>query len=239
MFAEDLNRTFRAWRDQPLLPLSVIGFDLAVGFAAAFAFVFSLRSSDPFDPDPGIWILPFLVVAGGLVLLAGFLGAQRVWYARLFAGRPVSPGQVAAATGRLTGPFLVLGLLAAMVWGAVVLPFWSGPRWFGMFLATAVVDVLFTFATSAVAVGGESPGSAVATSWRMIRAGWPRCAAHVLLPPLVLFSLPGRSFPLLILSELVAIAARGVTTSYYLRVTEAAAYRPSEYAATRDPALYG
>lgn len=236
MFTEDLIRTLRAWRDQPSLPLSALAFDLVmIALAIGPWLVFYAAGPDHFGaPGTALLVSTAVFVVLSTALWLGFAAAQRVWYARLFEGGRMRLGEVFSTAGRLMGPYLLLALLGAMIGLVVLAPLWSLSPTFAMFLAVFVVDVLFTFATSAVAVSGVPAHDAIGVSWRMIRSGWSRCKRHVLLPPLLFYVLPGRTIPLFVISELAVVAARGVTTSYYLR--ETAADLPSAYVEDWEPA---
>lgn len=202
MFFTDLRRTFQAWRAQPLLPLTVLA--LSVGF------VLTRAISGPIS----------VLVLLALPLSVGFLGAQRIWYARAWEGRKVSLREAFELSVGLLVEYLALGLLMILVGMLVAVPVYvQFGRTAGIVAHLVAVDLLFTFATSAVAVGDEAAGEALTTSWRLLRRGFPRCLPHALLPPMVLYGLVQDGGWLFVGADLVALVARGVTTSYYLRAT--------------------
>lgn len=199
MFLYDLRRTFGAWRAQPLLPLSVL----------AIAALLALSES----------------VEGPVVLLAiplflfyvGFLGTQRAWYVRAWKGGSLGPREAFSLSLGYFWPYVALGVFALLIVLPLLLLGGGGTP--ARVAAVLVVDVVLTFATSALAVDRMDTDDAVSTGWRMLRSGWPACAPHVLLPPLVLYPLADRNGWLFLVAETVALVARGVTTSYYVRTT--------------------
>jgi hypothetical protein len=203
-----------------MLPVTVLG----VGLLAAFATTID-------GPPSAVALL-------ALPLYVGFLGTQRIWYARAWEGRGVTPGEAARLTWGMLWEYAALGMLMFLA---------------GMFAATPVylvagrtaavvahllfVDVLFTFASSAVALDDKTAGEALSVSWRLLRSGFPRNLPHAVLAPMALYALADRQGWAVLAAEAVAFVARGVTTSYYLRST-ALPEVPAELVVDRNPVYF-
>lgn len=221
MFLSDLHRTFAAWRRQPMLPLSVLALSAAIAFAGA---------GDSLPLAPAMILL--------LVFYVGFLATQRVWYVRAWDGRGLTPGETVRLSLGFFWPYVALGLVAGILGLLVYYPVsLLAGELPARIVAMIAVDVPFTFVTSAIAVDRLAVAEAIPTGWRVLRTGFRRCAPHALLPPLVLYAFADRQiWWLFVVAELVALVARGVTTSYYVRHT----VRPRAVRAhgeARDPAL--
>lgn len=222
MFVEDLRRTFRAWATQPLLPLIVLG----LGMVAAVADLATIPGFAVAVPLGVFWI--------------GFLGTQRVWYARAFEGRGLRPGEAFELSARFFGRYVTLGISAILIaiLPALALGVLGLPAWVRVAAGTFVADVCLTFVTSAASVGDERASAAYSTGWQLLRTGLPGCLPHAVLPPLALYAVANGRGWLILVAEFLALVARGVTTSYYLRNTVAAEL-PRAYGEQRGPACFG
>lgn len=225
MFVTDLRRTFAAWRVQPLLPLSAL---VVIGLLAS-------ASSVAGRPRLVLLLLP---------LFAGVFGTQRVWYARAWEGRGLPPRKALSLAAGFLWEYVALFLVMAALGSVLMLPTLFLPRDVTLVYVAvtsvgwlALMDVLCTFATSAIAVGEQAVGDAISTSWRLLRTGFPRCLPHVVLPPLVLYALSDGRVGWVVAAEVVAFVARGVTTSYYVRVTGLPPV-PPELVVKRNPVMF-
>ncbi|MFN8025149.1 MAG: hypothetical protein U0W40_01985 [Acidimicrobiia bacterium] len=218
-FLAHIVRAVRCWRADPRLPLTV--------------FV--------------IWVLetvPYVVgrqvdatgigLASSLVLLAtlGFLGALRIWYLEIEAGRRMPGSEVYEASKRLWSRYFGLGVLA---WVVILVPgvafvvisrsLGEIPSRVGLFVMMYVVDVLLTFATVVLALFDITAGAAIQYSWQVTKAQWPASALYVLVAPLALHlafvAVPATEMPLAVYlavslaTAAFALACKGATVLFY------------------------
>ena len=201
----------------------------------------------------GLWWFPILVGAGTpgpprrnlglaiadlavLLVFCGWMGAERIFFLRHFAGKPVTLRHLLSLVTSFMGRFIALGFLtgiALVVWSVLVAILSGGgvkalvPRSrIGPMAFTLVLDFALTFVPAALALTTRSVGRALRIGFAMIRQTWPRCALYVLCPPLALNlnSLVYRPVDLPMLRLLgaavlaiVALLAKGATVAFYLR----------------------
>ena len=233
-FLDDVERTLRAWRRAPLLPVLTL----------AVAGVGLLGSTG----------IPSLAALGSVLglLLVGWPGVERLWYLRLWTGRSLTPGEAVAATLRCFGRFFVLGLVVFAAFGVLGLPAIIGflrtvefasdgtptfpdrlPVWVAVYslLLGLAGYVLLTFVTPAIVYSSKRVRDAIPIGLRLLRVSWPRTAAYALVPAL-LTSIPWLSFSLqdfqtanpvgALFGALVLLLGRGAVAAYYLRTVPGA-----------------
>ncbi|HEV2953544.1 MAG TPA: hypothetical protein VG015_05600 [Candidatus Dormibacteraeota bacterium] len=192
---------------------------------------------------PGKGLGGFFSAVVSLIVLAGFVGTERLWFKRLWAGDSLSLRQAAQVTRVYVGRYVRLGLMATI---ATLMPFslaaglvlrMVDPRpsraAFGMFiLAFAYVwvvigDVLATFMTPALAFSTASARRAWAIGWQLVRREWPASAPYVVFPPLAfvigtrLIVSSGQhwvGYALGPVATVVALVVKGATARFYLRL---------------------
>ncbi len=201
----------------------------------------------------GLWWFPILVAGGpsgspyrnlalGIADLAvvlvfcGWVGAERIFFLRHFAGKPVTLRHLLSLVEPFMGRFLALGLLAGIAPLVLLVPLtllWGGgvkalvPRArIGTIAFALALDFALTFVPPALAFTTRSVRRALRIGFALIRQTWPRCALYVLCPPLALnlnnlVFRPG-DLPMLRLLgaaflAIVALLAKGATVAFYLR----------------------
>ncbi len=135
----------------------------------------------------------FLIVALPLFLVeAGFVGTQRVWFARVYRGEQLRGGEVAPLTRSFVGRFVVLGLVVSLVVSPIVLVAGAlntraHPLVVVVFVLVAItLDVALTFVVPALALTTGSVRTAIRIGLRMIKEAWPQAAWYLLTPGLTL-----------------------------------------------------
>ncbi len=171
------------------------------------------------------------------ILLAGFLGTQRVWFARLYRGDKLRGREVWPMLWSFIGRFVALGFLIA------VCPY---PSLVVLTLCCFALDVslrtivainiaygLFrrsralTFVVPALALTTHSVRAALGIGLRMIRETWPRCAWYVFTPGLTLVIVAQVFRPAsqryiittvtLAMTSVLALWFKGAIVAFYLR----------------------
>lgn len=199
-FRDDVRAAFAVWRGSPLVPALYLLFAVVALTAAltqptvTHACGPDGRSTCPvsFGDHPAYLLATILNGPLGLFYI-GLCGAARVWYARRFAGQPVTGRDVWTVSWRMFWRMVRLGLLLLaftlpLSVPALVLTFDDHELAGGLLLAAALVagDVAFTFATPGVALYNPKATTSFRAGLRLLRSAWPECAAYALVPPLAL-----------------------------------------------------
>jgi hypothetical protein len=176
-FVRDFARSAAVWRRDPRLPLTVIAVILVQQ-------VWSLLGE---IADSGwlyvVWLVPFI----GLV---GFYGTERIWYVASERGTPLTWADIVEHTRELFGRFFGLGFLVtcwtfipSLILGIATNPEDDLMRVLIILAIWVPLDVVLTFATVVLAFKDIRPIDSVRHSIEVLRAEWPRCAWHALVPP--------------------------------------------------------
>ena len=230
-FVANLARALRCWRRDPRLLVTAL-----VIWALVIAPILVARAVD----DSAVGSLNVLVSIATL----GFLGAERVWYHEIDAGRHLPGREVYALSRSLWKRFFGLGVYAfvlMLVPAFVAAAVGSGNAVAGRVLLLAIIltlDILLTFATVALAFWEMKAGDAVRYSWAVAKAQWPQCALYVFAAPLALnlvFTvIPYRDMPAVVYVlvslaiALFGLACKGATLFFYSdRYLSASAPLPS------------
>jgi hypothetical protein len=211
-FGDDLAASLRVWREAPALPLLTV----AIGIAASFQELVG----------PG----GFVIALPATLVLAGWVGTQRIWYLRLFRGMTLESDEYWHMTWAFVGRYVVLGFLMGIPLSLLFLPVSFAvqgqvARAAILLLYVFVADFVLTFVTPALAFSTGSALEALAIGWRTLWDGWPATAPYGLVAPLVIIGLGqvlGRALGaaaivLTILGTLLGLWFKGATTAYYLR----------------------
>lgn len=227
----DLRWSLQALRSAPVLPGLTGGLLFVDGLVRA---VEGLR---------GAGAVPLLRLPLALFLI-GFLGTQRVFFARRYQGRVLRFREVCPLTYAFVGRFLALGLLGCVPLLLLLFAFrvtvigWpsgnhgSGARTGGVGRLSLValgigVDVALTFVVPILALSTRSVRAAIRQGVRMLVTTWPACAWYALAPGLTL-TLLGVALPrslvgtpgtlvLGVVGGLVGLWLKGAVVSFYLR----------------------
>ncbi len=213
-FGSDLRRAAATWRRLPWLPA------VSVGLAAATHL-----------PDE-FWVLSLVVIA----LNVGWLGTERICYLRAFGGKPIGPTELWRLTRAFIMRYAILGVVVALPFIPFVILAFShilsdgARRGFlvGLYVLSAVVDVVLTFVTPALAFSTRKVRQAFRMGLRMIRSEWPSCAWYVLVPPLAALFVAqtltrvanvgiGGQLLTSALATLLNLWFKGATAAFYLR----------------------
>jgi uncharacterized membrane protein len=204
VFVSDLRESAKALKRAPALWIITVVIQLAAVLPRLY---------------PALAILTLLVD----LFLLGFVGVQRVWFARLFRNRPFSNSEIFPLAGRFFGRFLVLELLASIPSLVVFLPFLFvaigratnnvqyqmhpgthvniSPYYVvvPVLCMTVLFDVLGTFIVPTLSLRTRSAVESIRLGIRMIRQTWPHSAWYIFAPALTLtaitFTLPRSSVP--------------------------------------------
>jgi hypothetical protein len=166
------------------------------------------------------------------IVLAGFVGVQRIWFLRVWRKSTLELHELAPLTWRFMGRYIALALTVGVMFGApflIVGPALLRNEHVGAVIAISVVvslivDFLLTFVTPALAYTTRSVREAVRIGTRMIASTWPSSAWYVLTPGLALtsfaFLLHSRSTSLLVaaVTSVVALWFKGAVAAFYLRI---------------------
>jgi hypothetical protein len=174
--------------------------------------------------------LPFEIV------LAGFFGTQRVWFARLYGGDSLNWRDLWPVTRSFIGRFVALGVAVAIVSTPVYVALPLVLLGSGMSLRAAIavfigygllLDVALTFVVPALALTTASVRVAGRVGLRMIRQTWPRCAWYAFTPGLTLAVLaqtfrpasspPATTLVTIAATSTVALWFKGAIVAFYLR----------------------
>lgn len=209
-FLQDFLASLRVWRHHPALPLLS-----TVIWAAPASF-----------PDHPVFLLVALPI---LLLSAGWVGTERIWYLRAFRGGGIGPGELWRLTWAFVWRFVRLGFLLFIPFLPFLAIAYRNPSLFTLLIAILVVpiDMALTFVTPALSYTTKSLRTALGAGLQMVRTEWPASAWYVLFPPLAMLaaarilpasrvSLPGR-FSLSVATTLLYIAFKGATAAFYLR----------------------
>lgn len=232
-FLDDVGRVLRVWRRTPLLPVVTVG----VGVVQLLSAV----------EQPAVALLSALLA----LLLLGWPCAERVWLLRLWTGRQMTLGQAWRVTLRCFGRMFVLGLVALLAAGLLLLPLGVAlalqvevaddgsvslpggePAWVAPYVVavTVVGYCLLTFVTPALAYSSRRVRDALRIGVRLLRVSLPQTAAYVLLPALLAAggtALTYRGLDAVAVLATVLSAAglalgRGATAAYYVRTVPGA-----------------
>ena len=170
----------------------------------------------------------FFVVS---LLTAGYMGAERIWYLRIWRGLPVVAGDVVRFTRRLLARYLLLGIVVSVPFLPFIVLFrdpGDDPvRLAAYVVVTIAFDLALTFATPALAFTTYDPVQALKINFLMIKNHWPTSGWYMFVPSfaalLLLRSLP-RDFtptevliPLTIAGILANLLFKGATAAFYIR----------------------
>ena len=229
-FWGDLAKAARACAAAPMLPV------------VSVVLVLPAEASQLFPAESQLGVreaMEWLGVAFG-VFGVGWLGTQRIWYQRLFAGGTLSPSDVWRLSWRFFGRFFVLGLSVglpgsvAIVWLIAQLamhqrspgdgpPGWWLPFWLAY---TFLVDIVLTFVTPALAYTTNSVRTAITIGLNMIRVRWPDSVPYAIAPAVALLALatfipsaPVWRIVLVVISTLIGLVLKGAIAAFYLRAS--------------------
>lgn len=199
----------------------------AVAVAAAGAGLGALSTA-----VPALALLWLLVLPFWLLVELGWLGTERVVFARDLHAEELHVRNVWGSVQILGPRFVRLGLLVAptLLPAAGAMLAW-GPtdvRARLVLVATAIaLYATLTFVTPALALSTDRARSAVRIGTRLLRNAWPGVAAHVLVPAVALgatFLVPPdtttAAWPVAVVHVLVAVLARGATTRRYVHLVD-------------------
>ena len=166
------------------------------------------------------------------VLTFGYVGAERIWYLRIWRGRETKLGEVATYARRFLRRYFGLALIVAIPFVLLLV----GTGLFGdevevsswpNVLLTFLVHLAITFATPALAYSTADPGEALRIGFRFIRDHWPISAWYMVVPSLVAIVIFQRftavstswwpDLLLPVLSMLANLLFKGGTAAFYLR----------------------
>ena len=217
-FVAHVGRALRCWRADPRLPLVTAG----VWFLTTVPIAVGLATGSP--------AVGFLGSIVAFVTL-GFLGATRVWYLEIEAGRRMPGGEVWRLSRSLWKRFFGLGVygFALIVIPAALASLLRQDHEvlgaFALLVVWLALDILLTFATVVLSFFAMTAGDAVRYSWAVTRAQWPRCALYVLAAPLALHLtfvvFPVRDMPVALylgvslVIMVVELACKGATVLFY------------------------
>lgn len=169
------------------------------------------------------------------------MGAERIWYLRLFRGEKITARELWRMTWAFFGRFAVLGLLFAIAWSPVLIlgfrshandpdsaeKIFSTPAmWAASALLTIAIDFALTFVTPALAFSTRSVRGALRLGFRMLRQHWPRTAWYALVPPLAVVMMLRITEPTSVGVSGIAVSTgsallnlwfKGATAAFYLR----------------------
>lgn len=229
-FSGDLRWSLQALRSAPVL----------VGLTGGLIFVDGLLRAAARLRGAGVVAVLGLPIG---LFLTGFLGTQRVWFARHHQGRVLRFSEVWPLTYAFVGRFIVLGLLAGfpllLLFAVGVAVIESrianhGPHAQVRDLGQAPLvvlliglDVALTFVVPILALTTRSVRAAIRQGLRMLVTTWPACAWYALAPGLTL-TLLGVALPrsslgtpgalvLGVVAGLVGLWLKGAVVSFYLR----------------------
>jgi hypothetical protein len=212
-FGDDLAVSLGAWSKAPALP----GLTVLLGILSEV-------------PDhlggPG-----FLLALPATVVLAGWVGTQRLWYLRLFRGMHLERQELWPFTWAFLGRYLALGFLAGIPFALVVVPVSVAvtgqvARAIVILPFVFVADFVLTFVTPALAFSTRQVSEALGIGWRTLWDGWPATAPYAVAAPLVLIGVggllsrtigAGGSIAVSLVGLLLALLFKGATAAYYLR----------------------
>ncbi len=222
-FVSDLVQSGAVLLQRPALPILTLGLALATEVPSLWR-------------SPHDWWAGLIFLAANVVM-AGWVGTQRIWYLRAFRGGDIRPIELISLTGSFIPRFVILGVLITIP-NAAVLPLLAwvvhNPRtlltaWLVVPLVVSVTtDVLLTFVTPALAYSTRHVGEAFLAGLRLLRREWPHCAWYALVPPLALIIVtrllprsalsPAVSAIVRIAGFMVGLWLKGAIAAYYLRI---------------------
>ncbi len=158
-FVSDLVQSGAVLLQRPALPILTLGLALATEVPSLWR-------------SPHDWWAGLIFLAANVVM-AGWVGTQRIWYLRAFRGGDIRPIELISLTGSFIPRFVILGVLITIP-NAAVLPLLAwvvhNPRtlltaWLVVPLVVSVTtDVLLTFVTPALAYSTRHVGRGL-SSW--------------------------------------------------------------------------
>jgi hypothetical protein len=170
------------------------------------------------------------------IVLAGFFGAQRVWFARLYRGDELHWRDIWQMTSSFIGRFVALGLIVGVAsipvsLGITVALLRSGASFRAVVAVNVgyglLLDVALTFVVPALALTTASVRIAGRIGFRMIRQTWPSCAWYIFTPGLTLAALAQLFRPAssglattvvtIAVTSALALWFKGAIVAFYLR----------------------
>ena len=224
-FRDDLRLSVSAWRGAPAMPtLTAI-----LGALSSLPVVFA--------GHPGEATATSLLLLPVSLFILGFRGTVRVWFVRVWQGDAMSLGEVWTLSWRFLGRMLVLGLLVAIPYAAVLGILYAAvnPAGFSAVttlgiaggISTFLLDVALTFVVPAIVFTSRSAPDACRIGLRMLKEHRRHALAYLLTPPLALAvvsrlivrATPGGAIYLIeqVLIALLDVVFKGAITAYYLR----------------------
>jgi hypothetical protein len=170
-----------------------------------------------------------------LLIEAGFVGTQRVWFARIYSGEHLSRAEIMPLTRSFVGRFVVLGLLTSVAVSPFLLlahpPHERLQTGWAILVVSVVLvlDIGLTFVVPALALTTRSVRDALRIGLRMIKAAWPTSAWYLLTPGLTLVLLSNAirlssfrpnvplQIALLVSTGVLAVWFKGAIVAFYLR----------------------
>lgn len=138
----------------------------------------------------------FLVFLPLLIFFGGFMGTQRLWYQRAFAGDHITGKEAWSSAWQFVPRFVVFGFVT----GLPMIPFWvlglvsEWVQWASLVVSWILIDVWITFAVPALVYSTRRTSEALTIGWRLLRLHWQQVRWHALVPPLVII-LGARTMP--------------------------------------------
>lgn len=213
VFRGDLRRSVEAIGQAPMLVVLTFGLHVALYISR-----------------------PIVFIAAALFLVeAGFVGTQRVWFARIYRGDHVSGREIVPLTGSFIGRFVFLGLLMSIAASPFVLLAHPPHErlqvgWAIVVVAVLlVVDIALTFVVPALALTTRSVSDALRIGLLMIKATWPTSAWYLVTPGLTLVLLsnavqlssysPNVALRIVLIASTAVLAVwfKGAIVAFYLR----------------------
>lgn len=217
-FWGDVKKAVGTWRVVPALPLITVLVQLP-------------SALQKLHPLWGLAIFPLGI------FYVGFVGTERLWYLRVWAGETLTPREIWRVTWGYVGRYFALALLVAVpgIVGYLVLGFLLGlldfdptlGRTITMIIVGIATDVALTFVTPALAFSTNHASEAIGDGLKFLKAQGRRALAYALVPPLLALALLQRTpdsalsglprVTLAIVGTLVYLACKGATAAKYLR----------------------
>ncbi len=192
-----------------------------------------------FSLGPDLGYAQLFVLFGSLIfsfLLAGWPGAERIWYKRLFEGRSLTLSESLRLAARFRWRFISLAIgvmirliLPYFVVSAVVSDSNRGAMIAFSAVSGMLIDVWLTFVTPALAYTIPSSEAAIKAGQRFLKEHWHHAKWFALVPPLAALLTLSTAAPemnlalvisLSVIGVLLNLLFKGATAAYYLRHNE-------------------
>jgi len=187
-FFRDLLATLKVWGRHPVLPVLSVTF-----WSLPHVVELPARSQPACVPGEACGItfadaVGFMLGGLAFLWLAGWVGTERVWYLRAFAGTSITARQAWRFTYAFMGRYVRLGILASLVFVPFAVVGLVSPSLghIAFIVGGAVSNIALTFVTPALAFSTRRATEAIRIGLTTIGRTWPRSAPYVLIPALVM-----------------------------------------------------